>query len=102
LRVGDKVKVSVGPKGLILLNLDVIRLRDGVEICWRGGPKGFLRGEHSFFFSDLVGLAGKTRIRSEEPVDGLLTVGPLGAGVERALADGASVILSRFSEFLAR
>jgi hypothetical protein len=101
LRVGDKVKVSVGPKGLIMLRLEVIRVREGVEICWRGGPKGLLRGEHSFFFSDLVGLAGKTRIRSEEPLEGLLTIGPLGAGVERALADGATVILSRFSEFLA-
>jgi hypothetical protein len=100
LRVGDKVKVSIGPKGLILLKLDVIRVRDGVEICWRGGPKGLLRGEHSFFFSDLVGLDGKTRIRSEEPVEGLLTVGPLGAGVERALADGAGVILERFSSYL--
>lgn len=100
LRLGDKVKVTVGPKGLISLELDVIRVRQGVEICWRGGPKGLLRGEHSFFFSDLVGLAGKTRIRSEEPVEGLLTVGPLGAGVERALADGASVILSRFSSYL--
>ena len=102
LRVGDKVKVSVGRKGLILLALDVIRVREGVEICWRGGPKGLLRGEHSFFFSDLVGLSGKTRIRSEEPVDGLLTVGPLGARVERTLADGADVILRRFSEFLAQ
>jgi hypothetical protein len=100
LRVGDKVKVSVGPKGLIMLQLDVIRVREGVEICWRGGPKGLLRGEHSFFFSDLAGLAGKTRIRSEEPLEGLLTIGPLGAGVERTLADGAAVILSRFSAFL--
>jgi hypothetical protein len=102
LRVGDKVKVSVGPRGLIVLRLDVIRVREGVEICWRGGPKGLLRGEHSFFFSDLAGTTGKTRIRSEEPVEGLLTVGPLGAGVERALADGSEVILSRFSEFLSR
>jgi uncharacterized protein YndB with AHSA1/START domain len=101
LRVGDKVKVSVGPKGLMMLQLEVLRVREGVEICWRGGPRGLLRGEHSFFFSDLAGLAGKTRIRSEEPLEGLLTIGPLGAGVERALADGAAVILSRFSEFLA-
>jgi len=100
LRLGDKVKVSVGRKGLISLELEVIRVREGVEICWRGGPKGILRGDHSFFFSELVGLEGKTRIRSEEPVEGLLTVGPLGAGVERALADGAEVILSRFSTYL--
>lgn len=102
LRVGDQIKVSIGPKGLILLKLEVIRLREGVEICWRGGPKGVLRGEHSFFFSDLAGLEGKTRIRSEEPVAGLLTVGPLGAGVERALSDGAGVILERFAGYLSR
>jgi hypothetical protein len=100
LKLADQLKVSIGPKGLILLKLEVIRVREGVEICWRGGPKGLLRGEHSFFFADVAGQAGKTRIRSEEPVVGLLTVGPLGAGVERALADGAAVILSRFSTYL--
>lgn len=100
LRLGDKLKVSVGRKGLILLELDVTRMREGVEICWRGGIKGLLRGDHSFFFTDLAGAPGRTRIRSEEPVDGLLTVGPLGAGVERALADGAELMLKRFSTYL--
>ena len=100
LRPGDLVKVSVGPKGLILLKLEVLRVREGVEICWRGGPKGLLQGEHSFFFSDLGGPTAQTRIRSEEPLTGALTVGPLGAGVERALADGAAAILSRFSSYL--
>jgi hypothetical protein len=99
LRAGDKVKVSIGPKGRIFLRLEVLRVRDNIEICWRGGPAGLLRGEHSFFFSDAH--EAKTRIRSEEPVTGLLTVGPLGAGVERALADGADVLLKRFSSFLA-
>jgi hypothetical protein len=101
LELADKVKMSIGPKGLILLRLDVIRLRDGVEICWRAGPAWLLQGDHSFFFSDVEGQPDKARIRSEEPVRGLLTVGPLGARVERALADGATLILSRFASYLA-
>lgn len=101
LRAADKVKVTIGPKGRISLQLEVLRVRENIEICWRGGPAGLLQGEHSFFFSDADGSGAKTRIRSEEPVTGLLTVGPLGAGVERALADGASVLLKRFSSFLA-
>jgi hypothetical protein len=101
LRAGDLVKVSIGPKGLILLKLEVIRVREGIEICWRGGPASLLQGEHSFFFSDATSAPGKTRIRSEEPVRGLLTIGPLGAGVERALADGTNVLLQRFSSYLA-
>jgi hypothetical protein len=101
LRLADKVKVTIGPKGLISLHLEVIRVRDNVEICWRGGPASLLQGEHSFFFSDTEGAPGKTRIRSEEPLRGLLTIGPLGAAVERALADGASVLLTRFSSYLA-
>jgi hypothetical protein len=103
LRPADKVKVTIGPKGLISLKLEVIRVRDNVEICWRGGLAGLLQGDHSFFFSDVAGVAGeqaRTRIRSEEPLQGLLTVGPIGAGVERALADGASVLLKRFSSYL--
>lgn len=101
LRAGDKVKVSIGPKGRISLRLEVLRVRDNIEICWRGGPAGLLQGDHSFFFSDAAGAQAKTRIRSEEPLRGLLTIGPLGAAVERALADGASELLQRFSSFLA-
>ncbi|HET8933180.1 MAG TPA: hypothetical protein VFN67_07080 [Polyangiales bacterium] len=101
LRQGDKVKVSIGPKGRISLRLEVLRVRENIEICWRGGPAGLLQGDHSFFFSDADGNAAKTRIRSEEPMTGLFTVGPLGARVERALADGTSVLLKRFSSFLA-
>jgi hypothetical protein len=100
LRHGDAIKVSIGAKGLILLKLEVIRLREGKEICWRGGSAALLRGEHSFFFNDVAGDPQKTRIRSEELVSGLLTVGPLGAGVERAMADGASLLLSRFATYL--
>lgn len=102
LRQGDEVKVTIGPKGRISLKLEVLRVRDDTEICWRGGPAGLLRGEHSFFFADGVAdKAGKTRIRSEEPLRGLLTIGPLGARVERAMSDGASVLLTRFASYLA-
>jgi hypothetical protein len=100
LKLADKMKVSIGPKGLISLQLEVIRIRDGVEICWRGGPAWLLQGDHSFFFADVEGQPGKTRIRSEEPLRGLLTVGPLGAGVERAMTDGVAQLLSRFSSYL--
>lgn len=101
LRQGDQVKVALGAKGRISLNLDVLRVRDGIEICWRGGLPGLLQGDHSFFFADGEGdKAGKTRVRSEEPLNGLLTVGPLGARVERTLADGASVLLSRFASYV--
>ena len=102
LRQGDQVKVAIGRKGRISLKLEVLRVRDDIEICWRGGPAALLQGDHSFFFADAEAEnAGKTRIRSEEPLRGLLTVGPLGARVERALSDAASDILSRFAMYLA-
>ena|ERR1700712_4541233 len=102
LRQGDEVKVTIGPKGRISLKLEVLRVREDIEICWRGGAAGLLQGEHSFFFADgEAHKAGKTRIRSEEPLRGLLTLGPLGARVERLMSDGASLLLSRFATYLA-
>jgi hypothetical protein len=98
LRVGDKVKIGLGPKGRLPLQIEVIRVRPGREICWRGGPAALLQGEHSFLFAD---AGGKTRLRSEEPLKGLLTMGPLGARVERVLSDGASNMLARFATYLA-
>lgn len=97
LRMGDTLKVAIGPKGRLVLPLEVVRVRPDKEICWRGGSVAWLRGEHSFLFAD---DAGKTRIRSEELLDGLLTMGPLGARVERAASDSASVLLARFAEYL--
>src|SRR5262245_29856645 len=64
LRQGDVLKVAIGAKGRIVLKLDVLRVRDDIEICWRGGPAGLLQGDHSFFFADGEGdKAGKTRVR---------------------------------------
>ena len=100
LRLGDKLRVSLGPKAVILLELDVIRMREGVEVCWRAGLPGLLSGDHSFFFSDVPGEPEKTRVRGEAPVQGCLTVGPLGAGIERALADRWTALLERFSSYL--
>jgi hypothetical protein len=103
LRLGDKIKIGLGPKGRVPLQIEVIRIRQDREICWRGGPAALLQGEHSFLFADADAAAGtesKTRIRSEEPLRGLLTMGPLAARVERVLSDGASVMLARFASYL--
>jgi hypothetical protein len=101
LRQGDEIKVAIGAKGRISLKLEVLRVREGIEICWRGGLAGLLQGDHSFFFADAQeDTASKTRVRSEEPLGGLLTLGPLGARLERAMSDSASLLLSRFATYL--
>ena len=101
LQVGDRFRVSLNPKLRLSLGLEVIRIRPNKEICWRGGPALFLQGEHSFLFAE-DGSASKTRIRSEEPLTGVLSRGPLAASIERAFADVGALILTRFAEHLAR
>lgn len=100
LAAGDKLSVGLGNKGRMKVNLDVIRLRPGKEICWRGGHRALVLGEHSYLFADAE--QGHTRIRSEETFDGALTIGPLAARLERAAADGASETLARFASYLQR
>ena len=100
LVAGDKLSIGVGPKARLQLSVDVIRVRAGKEICWSGGRAPLLSGVHSFLFADAE--PGQTRIRSEETLDGALTLGPLAARVERAATDTANDILTRFSDHLKR
>jgi hypothetical protein len=99
LRVGDRLKVGTGPKARVVLKLEVIRVRPNKELCWRAGVSGLLIGEHSFFFTE---DAGKTRLRSEEPLNGLLTAGPLARVVERAGTRVGDSILESFVSYAAR
>jgi hypothetical protein len=101
LREGDRLSVGLGPAGKLVTELTVLRLRKHKEICWRGGLRGFLQGEHSFFFSDAPNLPGKTCLRSEEPFSGLLVHGLLGRRIERDATQAANEILSGFAGHLA-
>jgi hypothetical protein len=96
LQLGDKFKVRVGS---LPIALEVIRLRAGAEICWRGGSRWVMRGDHAFLFTE---ANGKTRIRSQETLSGLLTVSALGGRVQGAAAREAQAMLARFSDYLAR
>jgi hypothetical protein len=98
LAAGDTMTVGIGHKARLKVPLDVIRLRPTKEICWRGGNPLVVRGEHSFLFADAD--AGKTRIRSEETFQGLLSMGPFAARLERAASDAAGDLLERFAEYL--
>lgn len=96
LREGDQLRIGVGPAAL---DLEVIRVRPNKELCLRGGVQGVLHGDRSFLFSE---EAGKTRLRCEEPLEGLLTVGPLGALMERQLMKSEGDLLERFAEYCRR
>ena len=95
LAAGDRFKVRVGR---LPLSLEVIRLSTA-EICWRGGSRLVMQGEHSFTFS---AGAGTTRIRSEERLSGLLALGPLSSRLERAAAVESRMILDRFAAYAAQ
>lgn len=96
LQAGDKFKVRVGR---LPISLEVLRLRPNAEICWRGGSRWVMQGDHSFAFAT---AAGKTRIRSEENLSGLLTMGPLASRLARSAAAESRMILERFADYLAR
>jgi len=96
LQAGDKFKVKVGR---LPIALDVIRFRPNIEICWRGGSRLIMQGEHSYTFS---AMAGGTRIRSQETLTGLLTVGPWASRLERATVEETTMILGRFADYIAR
>jgi hypothetical protein len=96
LHAGDRFKVRVGS---LPLSLAVIRFSTDGEICWRGGSRWVVRGDHSFTFAD---AAGKTRIRSEETLSGLLAVGPLSSRFTRAAAAEWRMILERFANYASR
>jgi hypothetical protein len=96
LQAGDKFKVRVGR---LPLSLEVIRLRANAEICWRGGSRWVMQGEHSFTFREASGM---TRIRSEETLSGLLSMGPLSSRLSRAAAAESRMMLDRFADYAAR
>ena len=104
LQTGDALSVGIGPKARLKVNLEVIRVRPGKEICWRGGNPMLLRGEHSFLFADADTDTDtdetRTRVRSEETFEGLLAAGPFAARLERAASDNASDLIARFSDYL--
>jgi len=101
LELGDRFKVSLNPKLRLSFGLEVIRVRPNKEICWRGGPALLLQGEHSFLFAQDAQDASKTRIRSEEPLTGVLARGPWAAPIERAFSEVGALILARFADHLA-
>jgi hypothetical protein len=96
LQAGDKFKVRVGK---LPIALHVLRLRPNAEVCWRGGSRLVMQGDHSFTFTE---LGGKTRIRSEETLSGLLTLGFMAARIERSAAAEARTLLQRFADYVTR
>lgn len=94
LQAGDKFKVRVGK---LPISLEVLRLSTNGEICWRGGSRWMMQGDHSFTFAS---VGGKTRIRSEETLSGLLTLGPLSGRLSRAAAAESRMILQRFADYI--
>jgi hypothetical protein len=96
LQAGDRFKVRVGR---LPLSLEVIRLSPNGEICWRGGSRWVMQADHSFTFAD---ASGKTRIRSEEALSGLLTLSPLASRLSRAAAAESRMLLDRFADHASR
>lgn len=95
LRAGDQIMVDLGEgRRRVRTELNVIRVRPNRELCWRAGISGLLIGEHSFFFSE---QAGKTALRSEEPMRGILASKPLSRVVERAASRIHSQMLAGFA-----
>jgi len=92
LVVGDRFVVQLGPG--TRTKLEVTRLQPNREICWRGGLRGLLVGEHAFYF-DALGPE-RTRVRSEEPFTGFVASLPgIGAALQRAAsAAGRQMLLA--------
>jgi hypothetical protein len=97
LRSGDALTVGVGRNGKLVSALVVKRVRPNKELCWAGGVPGLLKAEHSIFFSE---SGGKTSLRSEDVMSGLITGGPLGGFLQRAAAKTGEQILSGFAAHL--
>jgi hypothetical protein len=99
LREGDRMLVGLGRSGKLTSRLRVKRLRPNKEICWEAGVPGLLVGEHSFFFAHEQGV---TKLRSEEPFRGLLTLGPIGRRIEQIALETGEAILSSFVAHVVR
>lgn len=98
LSVADRIVVLLG--GALPLALRVLRVSPNAELTWRGGIPGVLVGEHAFYFDDLG--SGRTRVRSEERFDGLLSHLPLVQGlVERSGTKAGGAMLDALARALA-
>jgi len=95
LQQGDKLKVRIGK---FPISVDIVRLRQDGELCWRGGARWLIQGEHAFKFEQ---AGNKTRILSEETLSGLLVVRALKSHVTRSAAEEALVLMQRFARYLA-
>ncbi len=95
LRTGDSFTVDLGEgRHRLRAELNVVRVRLNRELCWGSGLRGLLEGEHSFFFSE---HRGKTQVRSEEPMSGLLARRPLAGFLERSATRVAKQMLTGFA-----
>jgi hypothetical protein len=95
LRTGDLLTVDLGEgRHRLRTELNVIRVRPNREVCWRAGLPGLLIGEHSFFFAE---ASGKTAVRSEEPITGILASRPLARMVERTACRVHTQMLAGFA-----
>jgi hypothetical protein len=100
LRPGDHVRVGLGPAGRLSRDLEVVRVRPNKELCLRGGVGPLLHGDRSIVFSSVDG--GKTCVRCEDPLAGVLTLGPLSGLLEKQLARAGTELLERFAAYLHR
>ena len=74
MQIGDRLHLRILPKPRsvpLLITVTIVRVEAGREITWRGGIRGLLVGEHSFFFESAGPSA--TFVRSEETWSGILT-----------------------------
>jgi hypothetical protein len=100
LRPGDHVLIGFGRSARLTLDLEVVRVRHDKELCLRGGIGPLLHGDRSFIFSSVDGDSSKTRVRCEEPLVGVLTLGPLSGLLEKKLARAGGELLERFAAHL--
>jgi hypothetical protein len=95
LEAGDRIVVKIGPG--LPGPLHILRVRSNEELSWRGGIRGVLIGQHSFFLEELGPT--RTRVRSEEPFSGVLT---WLAPVRKTIARQASAVSLQMLEGLRR
>ncbi|MET0282853.1 MAG: SRPBCC family protein [Polyangiales bacterium] len=95
-RAGDSFKVRIGK---LPVPLSVVSFRQDAEFGWRGGSRLVIEGVHTFKFE---ALGGKTRIRSEETLSGLLALNLFAEKVRADASAQALVLMERFAIYLSR
>jgi hypothetical protein len=96
LRAGDTFKVRIGK---LPVPLSVVNFRHDAEFGWRGGSRLVIEGVHTFQFE---AAGGKTRIRSEETLSGLLALDLFAARVRADASAQALILMERFAIYLSR